>query len=143
MPRRYTRGGTRIGYDGVPLKPIRIEVKPSTHMKLGLRAREQGVTQAILVRNVLEDYLRQAEEIALDTDALMAMRARDAVNAYPFQPFVIKVTDGRTYTIKSREFVLLAPGDRERLLVADHDGIHQIDPLTVTALEPLDNEAAS
>jgi hypothetical protein len=109
-------------------------------MKLRLRARQQGVTQAILVRNVLEDYLRVAEEIALDQDTLMAMGARDAVNAYPFQPFVIKVIDGRTYTIKSREFVLLAPGDRERLLVADRDGIHQIDPLTVIALEPLETK---
>ena len=41
----------------------------------------------------------------------MKQRIRDLVRAVPFQPFVIRMADGREYRVEHPDFVLAAASD--------------------------------
>jgi hypothetical protein len=67
---------------------------------------------------------------------------REAVEAQPFRPFVIRLSDGRNYKVEHSEFAMLSPNGMELLFLADDQGIHQIYvPLIVEIETPSSQQA--
>ena len=62
-------------------------------------------------------------------------RIRNYYNAQPFQPFVIRLDDGRHLSVSSREYVASAPNGRTIAVYQTDSTITVIDLLLVTALE--------
>ena len=69
---------------------------------------------------------------------------RDMLHAVPFQPFTIRLADGRSVPVPHPEFVLVTGGGRTAIVaspVDDHFTI--VDPLLVTQLEVGDTASAA
>ncbi len=66
----------------------------------------------------------------------MKARVRELLNATPFQPFVIRMADGREYRIEHPEFVLAAATDVPQVVVEEPDGrLHFLSVLLMTSVE--------
>lgn len=66
----------------------------------------------------------------------MKARIRELLNATPFQPFVIRMTDGREYRIDHPEFVLAAASDVPQITLEEPDGSqHWLSVLLITSVE--------
>ncbi len=53
---------------------------------------------------------------------------REALHQQPFRAFEIRLLDGRSFSIKHPDFVMLPPTRRKRdIAVWDEDGMHLID----------------
>jgi len=67
---------------------------------------------------------------------------RKALQARPFNPFVICLADGQRVRVRSSEFVRAPPGPFRTFVVADPDGTFRVlDLLRVTSLEFRDGRA--
>ena len=62
-------------------------------------------------------------------------QVRRAMHAQPFQPFTLRLADGRTYLVKHPDFVAVSPGGREMVFVGDDEGIHDIEMLLIVEVE--------
>lgn len=60
---------------------------------------------------------------------------RDAYNAQPFLPFVLHLADGREILVRSREFIMRAPGGRTITVYQPDGRANVVDLLLVTDLE--------
>ena len=67
---------------------------------------------------------------------------REAIKAQPFQPFEIRLSDGRSHTVNHPEFAMVSPDGMELLFVADDQGIHQIYVPLITEIETLSSRPA-
>jgi hypothetical protein len=68
----------------------------------------------------------------------MKQRIRDLLRAVPFQPFVIRMADGREYRIEHPDFVLAAASDVPQITIEEHNGtVHFLSALLVTSVEVL------
>ena len=66
----------------------------------------------------------------------MKARIRQLLHATPFQPFVIRMADGREYRIDHPDFVLAAATDVPQIILEEPDGtVHFLSVLLVTSLE--------
>jgi hypothetical protein len=66
----------------------------------------------------------------------MKARIRELLHANPFQPFIIRMSDGREYRIDHPDFVLAASSDRPQIIVEGPDGsVHFLSALLVTSIE--------
>ena len=66
----------------------------------------------------------------------MKARIREMLHAVPFQPFVIRMADGRGYRIDHPDFVLAAKSDVPQILIEERDGhVHFLSSLLVTSTE--------
>ncbi len=66
----------------------------------------------------------------------MKQRIRDLLHASPFQPFVIRMADGREYRIDHPDFVLAAASDIPQITIEQPDGSqHYLSALLVTSVE--------
>ena len=66
----------------------------------------------------------------------MKARIRELLRAVPYQPFVIRMADGREYRIDHPDFVLAAASDVPQIIVEDPDGgVHFLSVLLVTSIE--------
>jgi hypothetical protein len=66
----------------------------------------------------------------------MKARIRQLLHASPFQPFVIRVADGREYRIEHPDFVLAAASDVPQITIEDTDGRqHHLSALLITSIE--------
>ena len=55
-------------------------------------------------------------------------RVREALHQRPFRPFLLKMVDGTSYTIRHPDFVALPPPSKKREIVFFGDaGVHLID----------------
>ena len=73
----------------------------------------------------------------------MKQRIRDLLRAVPFQPFVIRMADGREYSIERPDFVLAAASDVPQVTLEDPDGSqHYLSALLVTSIERVGPVAA-
>ena len=52
----------------------------------------------------------------------MKPRIRELLHATPFQPFVIRMADGKEYRIEHPDFVLAASSDVPQIILEDPDG---------------------
>jgi hypothetical protein len=71
-------------------------------------------------------------------------QVRKAMHAQPFDPFLIRLVDGRTFRVPHPDFVAAA-NTREMDFVGDDEGIHHIElplALTVEIPPPAAREAA-
>lgn len=66
----------------------------------------------------------------------MKARIRELLAATPFQPFIIRMADGREYRIEHPEFVLAAATDVPQVVVEETDGrVHFLSVLLMTSVE--------
>ncbi len=66
----------------------------------------------------------------------MKARIRELLHAVPFQPFVIRMADGREYRIDHPDYVLAAATEIPQITIEETDGSqHFLSALLVTCLE--------
>ena len=66
----------------------------------------------------------------------MKARIRELLHATPFQPFIIRMADGREYRIEHPDFVLAASSDVPQITIEESDGtMHFLSALLVASLE--------
>ena len=66
----------------------------------------------------------------------MKVRIRDLLRVAPFQPFVIRMADGREYRIEHPDFVLAAASDVPQITIEEPNGRqHYLSALLVTSIE--------
>jgi hypothetical protein len=58
---------------------------------------------------------------------------RDALHQVPFQPFTIRLADGRSEHVKHPEFVAVGP--RIVVVVREDNSVAKIEPLLIVSLE--------
>ena len=66
----------------------------------------------------------------------MKARIRELLRAVPFQPFVIRMADGREYRIEHPDFVLAASSDVPQVTIEEPNGRqHFLSVLLMTSIE--------
>ncbi len=65
----------------------------------------------------------------------------NALRTRPFQPFLVRMADGRAYPVRHPEFAWLHPGSQRTLIVAEADGGDGFDILDAVLVASLDFEA--
>jgi len=71
-------------------------------------------------------------------------RIRQLLHATPFQPFVIRMADGKEYRIEHPDFVLAAASDVPQVVLEKADGsVHFVSVLLMTSIELLAGAAQS
>ncbi len=66
----------------------------------------------------------------------MKARIRELLHASPFQPFVIRMADGREYRIDHPDYVLAAASDVPQITIEEPSGaVHFLSALLVTSVE--------
>lgn len=66
----------------------------------------------------------------------MKARIRQLLQAQPFQPFVIRMADGREYRIDHPDFVLAAASDVPQVTIEEADGRqHYLSALLIVSIE--------
>jgi hypothetical protein len=66
----------------------------------------------------------------------MKARIREPLHAMPFQPFIIRMADGKEYRIDHPDFVLAASSDIPQITIEEPDGsMHFLSALLVTSVE--------
>src|ERR1051325_1975039 len=73
----------------------------------------------------------------------MKARIRELLRAVPFQPFIIRMADGREYRIEHPDFVLAAASDIPQITIEERDGRqHYLSALLITSIEHAPGVAA-
>jgi hypothetical protein len=73
----------------------------------------------------------------------MKVRIRELLHASPFQPFIIRMADGRDYRIDHPDYVLAAASDVPQITTEEPDGTqHFLSALLVTSIEPIAQNGA-
>jgi len=66
----------------------------------------------------------------------MKPRVRALLDASPFEPFIIRMADGKEYRVNHPDFVLAASNEQTQVIVEDEaGGVHFLSPLLITSLE--------
>ena len=66
----------------------------------------------------------------------MKARIRSLLHASPFQPFVIRMADGREYRIDHPDFVLASSTEVPQVIIEEPDGhTHFLSVLLMTSIE--------
>lgn len=66
----------------------------------------------------------------------MKPRIRELLRASPFQPFVVRMADGREYRVEHPDFVLAASSDVPQIIIEEPSGSqHYLSSLLVTSVE--------
>ena len=60
---------------------------------------------------------------------------REALRKEPFEPFVIRLADGRSLPVHHPEFV--AVGKRRLVVIDDHDSSSFVEPLMIVSLDQM------
>ncbi|HEV2394546.1 MAG TPA: hypothetical protein VG146_19520 [Verrucomicrobiae bacterium] len=66
----------------------------------------------------------------------MKARIRELLHASPFQPFIMRMADGRDYRIDHPDYVLAAASDVPQITIEEPDGTqHFLSSLLVTSIQ--------
>jgi hypothetical protein len=66
----------------------------------------------------------------------MKARIRELLHASPFQPFIIRMADGRHYRVDHPDYVLAAATEVPQITIEEPDGTqHFLSALLVTSIE--------
>ena len=66
----------------------------------------------------------------------MKPRIRELLSAAPFQPFVIRMADGKEYRVEHPDFVLAASSEVPQITIEDPNGSqHYLSALLVTSVQ--------
>jgi hypothetical protein len=60
---------------------------------------------------------------------------REAIQASPFQPFRVRVSDQRVYSIPHPEFISVGPNGRTVVIHLEDGGVRVLDTLHITGLD--------
>ena len=60
---------------------------------------------------------------------------REALHRQPFEPFLIRLADGRSLPVPHRDFVALTP--RRVIVVAEDDSVSIIEPPLIVSLDSI------
>lgn len=60
---------------------------------------------------------------------------QSALHAQPFQPFALRLADGRSLSVPHRDFVAHKPGGRIAIVVSDDESHVAVDLLLVVSLD--------
>ena len=72
----------------------------------------------------------------------MKARIRELLRAAPFQPFIIRMADGREYRVDHPDFVLAASSDVPQVIVEEPGGsVHFLSVLLMASIERLTGAA--
>jgi hypothetical protein len=63
---------------------------------------------------------------------------REAINANPFRPFVIHITDRRSYAIRQPESVSFGPQERSLVVWLDDGGASLVETVLITGVDLLE-----
>jgi hypothetical protein len=73
----------------------------------------------------------------------MKARIRELLRATPFQPFIIRMADGREYRIDHPDFVLASANDMSQVVIETPDNrMHFLSALLMTSIEQTSVDAA-
>jgi len=74
----------------------------------------------------------------------MKAKIRELLHATPFQPFVIRMADGKEYHIDHPDFALASSSDVPQITIEEPDGrTHFLSALLVTSVERVAGAAQS
>lgn len=66
----------------------------------------------------------------------MKPRVRELLHATPFEPFIIRMADGKEYRVGHPDFVLAASNEQTQVVIEDAAGaMHYLSPLLITSLD--------
>jgi hypothetical protein len=67
----------------------------------------------------------------------MKARIRDLMRSVPFQPFVIRIADGREYRIEHPDFILASSKNPSEIIIEEEhrDRVHFVSALLITSVE--------
>ena len=66
----------------------------------------------------------------------MKARIRELLHAVPFQPFIIRMADGRGYRVAHPDFVLASASDVPQIIIEEPNGhVHYLSVLLVASIE--------
>jgi hypothetical protein len=66
---------------------------------------------------------------------MTTQQLRAALHSTPFRPFVIRMADGRTFSIPHQDFLSVSPGGRTVVIYHPDDSASIVDLLLMTELE--------
>jgi hypothetical protein len=73
---------------------------------------------------------------------MTTQQLREMLHAQPFQPFDMLTADGRSFSVRHPELVMITPGGRTIGVAVHDDAIAIVDLLLVTSLLPHSNGTA-
>jgi hypothetical protein len=60
---------------------------------------------------------------------------REAREKSPFEPFTVRLADGRALPVPHREFISVSPGGRRVIVYGKDDSVAMVEPLLIVSLE--------
>ncbi len=73
----------------------------------------------------------------------MTDEVRKLLHAVPFQPFLVKTSDGKQYRVKHPDFVAISPKGGRLTLFDDEETTTTVSALHIVAVEPVRAKARS
>ena len=75
----------------------------------------------------------------------MKGRIRDLINAIPFEPFVIRMADGREFRIEHPDFILASSKNQSEIIVEEEhkDRVHFLAALLITSVEKVSDASVA
>ena len=75
----------------------------------------------------------------------MKGRIRDLINAIPFEPFVIRMADGREFRIEHPDFILASSKNQSEVIVEEEhkDRVHFLAALLITSVEKVSDASVA
>jgi hypothetical protein len=61
---------------------------------------------------------------------------RGVMHAVPFQPFRVRLVDGRSFAVRHPDFIAISPGRGRECTIHDDDGPHFLDLGLVVEIHP-------
>ena len=75
----------------------------------------------------------------------MKAHIRDLIQAFPFQPFIIRMADGREFRIEHPDFILASSKNQSELVVEEeqNDRMHFFSALLITSVEKVSDTSVA
>ena len=75
----------------------------------------------------------------------MKGRIRDLIHATPFEPFIIRMADGREFRIEHPDFILASSKNQSEVIVEEEhkDRVHFLAALLITSVEKVSDNIAA
>lgn len=74
------------------------------------------------------------------TESMTKEAIKQQVDANPFRPFTLRLTDGRSCEVPARDFVSLSPSGRTLVVYTpDGEGVRLLDVALITEIETTDS----
>ena len=67
----------------------------------------------------------------------MKARIRELIHAVPFQPFIVRMADGREFRVEHPDFILASSKNQSEIVIEEEavDRMHYLSALLITSVE--------